>query len=117
MDFDKKEAVRKIRKQIIEGAARGGWHQRIRLLTLAFLRGMPYGVLERTTHADGHCPIGRKNWYTAYLLPAIAAKVIEVTADEKIESWKIKKDSEEYKAVYNWVNEHALLDKAQEEAA
>lgn len=71
MNFDIKEVSKQLRKDIIDGAVEGGYSQRYRLLALAFLRGLSYRTLEKTTQGDNHCLIGRNTYYG--LLPYCVA--------------------------------------------
>ena len=66
MDFEKekrRKLIRKVRAEVIKGAACGGYDQRIRLLVYTFIKGIPYGSIERTTEADNHCEFGRYGVY------------------------------------------------------
>jgi hypothetical protein len=96
----KKEAKLFLRNKVIENASKGGYKQRCLLLAYAFVKGVPYSVLERTINEDKYIPCGRDTFLYGVIW-TVSANVCEAygIAEDNLYS------SEEYIAVCQWVYE------------
>lgn len=112
MEFEKyyekprKQAILKLRAEIVKNASAGGDTQRRRLLALAFIRGREYSQLEYKTQAETYCPIGKDTYY-GWLARGVAATVERMFIDD------VQKHGGETfrmldKKVFEWMKTHYM---------
>lgn len=100
-EISEKEVYKKLRKEIINKAATGGYSQRIRLLAYGFLRGRVYGALESKTNGDNHCLVGQETYYSQ-----LATSVsIELHKQFSGPDAKLGSRKNLYDAVKSWIEE------------